>query len=126
MCGGEINQNEEEIFKTAVLKHCAAEFTKYGWTMQLHIGALRNNNTKMFQKLGADTGFDSINDLSIAQKLSSFMDYLEMEDILPKTILYTLNPKDNELFITTTGVLSCKSSIIFPFVMLTFMLSPIP
>ena len=74
-----------------------------GWAMQLHIGALRNNNKKMFEKLGPDTGFDSINDLCIAQKLSEFMDNLEYNDILPKTILYTLNPKDNYVLGTMLG-----------------------
>ena len=71
--------------------------------MQLHIGALRNNNSRMFEKLGADTGFDSINDLCIAEKLSAFMNYLDTDDILPKTILYTLNPKDNYVLGTMLG-----------------------
>ena len=63
--------------------------------MQLHIGALRNNNTKMFEKIGPDTGFDSINDFRIAQGLSTILDTLEKKDLLPKTVLYCLNPKDN-------------------------------
>ena len=103
MNGGLLSQNEVDIFKTALLKHCAALYTKYDWAMQLHIGALRNNNTKMFNRLGADTGFDSINDLPIAQNLSALMNYLETEDILPKTILYTLNPKDNYVLGTMLG-----------------------
>lgn len=103
MNGGNLTQQDEDIFKTAVLKHCAKEFTKRNWTMQLHIGALRNNNTKMHKKLGPDTGFDSINDLAIAEKLSKFMDYLEIDDVLPKTILYTLNPKDNYVLGTMLG-----------------------
>ena len=102
--GGEaVTREEENIFKTAVLKRCAENYTKYGWAMQLHIGALRNNNTKMYQKLGADTGFDSINDLCIAEDLAKFMDNLEMSDCLPKTILYTLNPKDNYVLATMLG-----------------------
>lgn len=103
MSGGEITQIEENIFKTAVLKHCASEYTRLGWAMQLHIGALRNNNTNMYKKLGADTGFDSINDLSIAEDLAKFMDNLEIDDCLPKTILYTLNPKDNYVLGTMLG-----------------------
>ena len=71
--------------------------------MQLHIGALRNNNTKMFDKLGPDAGFDSINDHSIAENLSSLLDSLDKEDMLPKTILYTLNPKDNYVLGTMLG-----------------------
>lgn len=101
--GEELTQKEIDAYKTTVLAECAKYYTKYNWAMQLHIGALRNNNTKMFEKLGPDTGFDSINDLCIAQKLSEFMDNLEYNDILPKTILYTLNPKDNYVLGTMLG-----------------------
>ena len=79
------------------------EYAKRGWVMQLHIGALRNNNTRMFEKLGADTGFDSINDFSIAKGISKILNALEMKDALPKTILYTLNPKDNYVLGTMLG-----------------------
>lgn len=71
------------------------EYAKRGWTMQLHIGALRNNNSRMFNKLGPDTGFDSINDFEIAEGLSKILDALDQKNMLPKTILYCLNPKDN-------------------------------
>ena len=101
--GEALTAEEIDAFKTAVLKICAREYTRLGWTMQLHIGALRNNNRKMYEKLGPDTGFDSINDLCIAEKLSAFMDHLEYEDALPKTILYTLNPKDNYVLGTMLG-----------------------
>ncbi|MBR5237066.1 MAG: glucuronate isomerase [Clostridia bacterium] len=103
MNGGALSQNEIDVFKTAILGHCAALYARFGWAMQLHIGALRNNNTKMFYSLGADTGFDSINDLPVAENLSALMDHLETEDILPKTILYTLNPKDNYVLGTMLG-----------------------
>ncbi len=79
------------------------EYAKRGWVMQLHIGAMRNNNTRMYEKLGADTGFDSVNDFEIARKLSFLLDSLEKEDLLPKTILYTLNPKDNYVIGTMLG-----------------------
>ncbi len=95
MAGEELSECEIDSFKTAILKVCAEEYTKRSWAMQLHIGALRNNNRRMYEKLGPDTGFDSINDLAIAEKLSAFMNSLEYADCLPKTILYTLNPKDN-------------------------------
>lgn len=101
--GGELTAEEIDIYKTAVLKCCAEEYTRLGWTMQLHIGALRNNNTRMFKRLGPDTGFDSINDLCIAEKLSAFMDCLDKDEVLPKTILYTLNPKDNYVLGTMLG-----------------------
>ena len=79
------------------------EYAKRGWVMQLHIGAMRNNNTRMYEKLGADMGFDSINDFSVAEKLSYILDSLEKEDLLPKTILYNLNPKDNYVIGTMIG-----------------------
>ena len=103
MAGKELTTDEIDAFKTALMKACAEEYSKYGWTMQLHIGALRNNNRKMYEALGADVGFDSINDLCIAEKLSAFMNNLEYDDCLPKTILYTLNPKDNYVLGTMLG-----------------------
>ena len=103
MNGGTLTNHEIDVFKTALLGVCAAEYTRLGWTMQLHIGAMRNNNTKMYEKLGPDTGYDSINDLCIAEPLSRFLDHLEYADALPKTILYTLNPKDNYVLGTMLG-----------------------
>ncbi len=103
MAGEELTRVEIDAFKTEMLKVCAKEYTRLGWTMQLHIGALRNNNRRMYEKLGADVGFDSINDLCIAESLSAFMDNLEYDDCLPKTILYTLNPKDNYVLGTMLG-----------------------
>ena len=103
MAGGELTKAEIDAFKTEVLKACAEEYVKYDWAMQLHIGALRNNNKKMYEKLGADTGFDSINDLCIAEDLGAFMNHLEVANCLPKTILYTLNPKDNYVLGTMLG-----------------------
>ena len=103
MAGETLTNEEIDAFKTAMLTVCAEEYTKLGWAMQLHIGALRNNNRRMYEKLGADVGFDSINDLCIAENLSAFMDSLEYRDVLPKTILYTLNPKDNYVLGTMLG-----------------------
>ncbi len=103
LAGEELTECEIDAFKTAVLKVCAEEYTRLGWAMQLHIGALRNNNRRMFEALGPDTGFDSINDLAIAEKLSAFMNSLEYDGALPKTILYTLNPKDNYVLGTMIG-----------------------
>lgn len=103
MAGEEITKDEIDSFKTAVLKVCATEYTRLSWTMQVHIGALRNNNKRMFEKLGPDTGYDSINDLNIAEALGAFMNYLEYDGVLPRTILYTLNPKDNYVLATMMG-----------------------
>ena len=103
MAGEPLTADEIDSFKTAVMKVCATEYTRLGWTMQLHIGALRNNNRRMYESIGADTGFDSINDLCIAEKLSAFMNDLEYSNALPQTILYTLNPKDNYVLGTMIG-----------------------
>lgn len=96
-----VDEMNDEI--TEKLVFLGREYAKRGWVMQLHIGALRNNNTRMFEKLGADTGFDSVNDFRVAEGLSKLMDTLEKEDLLPKTILYTLNPKDNYVLATMLG-----------------------
>ena len=85
------------------LIYLGEEYAKRGWVWQLHIGAMRNNNTKMFEKLGPDTGFDSVNDFQIAEGLSKILNSLEKKDMLPKTILYTLNPKDNYVLGTMLG-----------------------
>ena len=103
MAGEELTKVEIDSFKTAMLLACAEEYVKFDWAMQLHIGALRNNNRKMYEKLGPDTGYDSINDLCIAEDLGAFMNHLEYQNSLPKTILYTLNPKDNYVLGTMLG-----------------------
>ncbi|MBE5743184.1 MAG: glucuronate isomerase [Clostridiales bacterium] len=103
MNGETLSKEEIDAYKCAILKICAKEYVKLSWTMQLHIGALRNNNSKMYEKMGADVGFDSINDLCIAENLAKFLNSLERDDVLPKTILYTLNPKDNYVLATMLG-----------------------
>ena len=92
--------NDEIIDHLAFL---GEEYAKRGWVWQLHIGAMRNNNTKMFEKLGADTGFDSVNDFEVAKGISKLLDTLDKKDALPKTILYCLNPKDNYVLGTMLG-----------------------
>lgn len=74
-----------------------------GWVQQFHIGAIRNNNTRLFNQLGPDTGFDSIGDFEIALPLSRFLDKLDQQGRLTKTILYNLNPCDNEVYATMLG-----------------------
>lgn len=103
MSGEVLTANEADIYKTAIITLCAEEYSRLGFAMQIHIGALRNNNKRMFEKLGADTGFDSINDLAIAENLGALLDSLEYRGKLPKTILYTLNPKDNYVLGTMLG-----------------------
>lgn len=87
----------EEIIKlkTAILINLGKMYEEFGWAMQLHIGALRNNNTRMLHSIGPNTGFDSIADFSYAGELSLLLDELEKDKSLPKTIIYNLNPRDN-------------------------------
>ncbi len=95
----------EEVrkFRSAMLYECARMDAKSDWTMQIHYGALRNNNSRMGDRLGPDTGFDSIGDWPIAEALSRFLDRLDRDEMLPRTILYTLNPRDNEVLGTMLG-----------------------
>ena len=88
---------------TALFVWFAQEYVKRNWVMQMHIGALRNNNTRMFKLLGADSGFDSIADRTFAEPLSRLLDAMDQNDELPKTILYCLNPRDNEMIATMIG-----------------------
>ncbi|GAA4381451.1 glucuronate isomerase [Hymenobacter koreensis] len=96
--GGEIVQ-----FKSAMLVLLAEMDWEKGWTQQYHLGALRNNNARQLRQLGPDTGWDSIGDFTQGQALSRFLDRLDGQDKLAKTILYNLNPADNELFATMIG-----------------------
>ena len=103
MKGEKVSFEEEEIYKTALLLFCGREYAKRGWAMQIHINAIRNNNTRMFEKLGPDTGFDSIHDLTVIELLSRYLDTLEQENALPKTIFYSLNAKDNSTLASLMG-----------------------
>lgn len=90
-----LSKDDCDKYRTELFRFFAKEYAKRGWGCEIHIGAMRNNNTRMYQKLGADTGFDSVDDREIAVGLSRMLDSLELENTLPKTILFTLNPKDN-------------------------------
>jgi glucuronate isomerase len=90
-------------FKSALLKYLAEMDHEKGWTQQFHLGALRNNNSRMVSVLGPDTGFDSIGDKEMARPLSRFLNSLDKTNSLSKTILYNLNPRDNYLFATMIG-----------------------
>lgn len=97
--------SEEDIvqFKSAMLIFLAELDWEKGWTQQFHLGALRNNNSRALRQLGPDTGWDSIGDFSQGRALSRFLDRLDNQDKLAKTILYNLNPADNDLIATMTG-----------------------
>ena len=101
--GAELSVAEADKFKTALLGFLAQRYAEKGWVMELHIGPMRNNNTLMFNRIGPDAGFDSIDDREIAGKLSRFLDSLAVKEKLPKTVLFTLNPKDNYVLGTMLG-----------------------
>jgi glucuronate isomerase len=90
-------------FKSAMLYEFAVLDHSRNWTQQFHLGAMRNNNTRMFDLLGADKGYDSIGDYPMATALSKFLNRLEADRKLTRTILYNLNPGDNEVMATMTG-----------------------
>ncbi len=101
--GNELYIAEGRQFKSAMLVIFAEWDTEKNWVQQYHIGAIRNNNSRMAAKLGADTGWDSIGDFSHARALSKFLNTLDKDNKLTKTILYNLNPADNEMMATMIG-----------------------
>ena len=98
-----ISKKEKWQFKSAMLVYFAHLDHARGWTQQFHLGAIRNNNARLLGSLGPDTGFDSIGDFEQAKPLSAFLNHLDSTNQLAKTILYNLNPRDNELLATMTG-----------------------
>lgn len=109
--GGKVlSEAEQRKFKSAMLIHFAEWDWEKGWVQQFHLGALRNNNSRMNQQIGADTGWDSIGDFSQARPLAKFLDKLDSNNKLAKTILYNLNPADNELLATMIGNFNDGSS----------------
>ncbi|HNX79476.1 MAG TPA: glucuronate isomerase [Prolixibacteraceae bacterium] len=101
--GNTLTKEEILQFKSAMLVEFGIMDHSRGWTQQFHIGALRNNNSRLFKQLGPDTGFDSIGDLELARPLSRLLDRLDSSNQLAKTVLYNLNPRDNELLGTMIG-----------------------
>jgi glucuronate isomerase len=94
---------QEGKFKSAVLEAISSWNARKGWVQQFHLGAMRNTNSRMMQQLGANTGWDSIGDYSQGNTLAKFLNKLDGQNALAKTILFNLNPADNELFATMTG-----------------------
>jgi len=98
-----ISELEALKFQSAILLFLSESYHQFGWVQQFHLGALRNNNARMHRILGPDTGWDSIGDFSQAKNLSAFLNALDTKDKLTKTILYNLNPADNEVMATMIG-----------------------
>ncbi|WP_250149218.1 glucuronate isomerase [Flagellimonas sp. 389] len=103
MDGHQLNEEEIAYFKFETLVHLSHTYHSLGWVQQFHLGALRNTNKRMLSKLGPDTGFDSIVDFQQAMPLSSFLNLLDSTDQLAKTVIYNLNPADNEVFASMIG-----------------------
>ncbi len=101
--GEALSKDEIDKYKTELMLFLAGEYNRLGWGMEIHIGAMRNNNGVMFKKLGPDTGYDSVADYEIAVSLSRLLDAMLCGAGLPKTVLFTLNPKDNYVLGTMLG-----------------------
>ena len=110
--GENISAEEAEKYKTAIMLELCRLNHKRGWTQQFHVGAMRNNNSRMFKLMGPDTGWDSIGIAQDPMKISKFLSELDSNDQLGKTILYNLNPADNEMMITMAGNFNDGSSAV--------------
>ena len=109
--GETISQEDADKYKTAILLHLGKEYAKRGIVMQLHYGVQRNTNTKAFEELGPDTGFDCISVKDCGLAITGFLNALQKDNNLPKTILYSLNPSDNALLGTIIGCFQGSDTI---------------
>ncbi|MDP5274060.1 glucuronate isomerase [Chengkuizengella axinellae] len=105
-----LSNEELNKFQTKTMIHLAKIYNDLGWSMQLHIGAIRNNNTKMYGFIGANTGYDSILDFDLARNLNAFLNDLDKDNDLPKTIVYNLNPIHNDVVASTIGNFQSKGT----------------
>ena len=103
LAGEAVSKEEAEKYQTAVLLHCGREYARLGWAMQLHFGAVRNPNSQMFAKMGPDVGFDCMGVTDSCAAAYRLMDAWQAEGKLPKTILYSLNPADDQWLDTLLG-----------------------
>lgn len=110
--GQAISVKEQNAYHTALLLSVAKEYAKRGWVMQLHFACLRDNSLRMFEALGPDTGFDSINDQPNALGLAKLLGKLEKANALPKTILYSLNPSDNAMIGSVIGCFQTSGGVL--------------
>ena len=101
--GKSLTEQEIRIYKSAMLVEGGIMDSESGWTQQFHFGVIRNNNSRKMATIGVDTGFDSIGDFTLAKNMAKFLDRLDQQGKLTKTILYNLNPRDNEMVATMIG-----------------------
>ena len=109
--GDTVTREEEIKFKTAFMIFVGKEYAKRDWVLQLHYGCKRDNNTAMFDKLGPDTGYDCINNYAPSSDLADYLNALRINDSLPKTIIYSLNPNDNQAIGTILGCFQDSSAV---------------
>jgi glucuronate isomerase len=105
------NELEQLQFKTAFMVFVGKEYYRLGWTMQLHYGTKRNNNTYRFKQLGPDTGYDCINTYGSSAEMAYYLNALNTTDQLPKTIIYSLNPTDNAAIATVIGCFQDSTAV---------------
>ncbi len=103
MNGKEISAKQADMYKTAIIVCLGKEYAKRGIVMQIHYSVQRNTNKAMFNKIGADTGFDTISNKPCSEALTALLNELAIDGLLPKTIIYSLNPHDNEMIDTVIG-----------------------
>ena len=111
LAGKSLSAQDIAKFKTAFMLYAASQYKKLGWVMQLHYGCKRDNNTSMYKKLGPDTGYDCISNYAPADQLTDFLDAVNEAGGLPKTILYSLNPGDDELIGTVLGCFQDRDAV---------------
>ncbi len=107
----EITRTEELMFKTAFMLFVGKEYDRLDWAMQLHYGCKRDNNTLMYEKLGPDTGFDCINNYAPSAEMANFLNALITENTLPRTVIYSLNPNDNQAIGTILGCFQDSTAV---------------
>ena len=111
LSGKPVTREEELKFKTAFMLFVGGEYSRCNWVMQLHYGCKRDNNKQMFEKLGPDTGYDCINNYAPSAQMADFLNALIQNDTLPKTIIYSLNPNDNEAIGTILGCFQDSTAV---------------
>ncbi len=111
LSGESVSEQEEAQFKTAFMLFLGHEYHQRGWVMQLHYGCRRNNNPTMYKKLGPDTGYDCVDNYAPAAQTAAFLGALEEENALPKTILYSLNPNDNQAIDSICGCFQSSEAV---------------
>ena len=111
LAGEKVSREEELQFKTAYMLHLGRQYSRRGWIMQLHYGCKRGNSTRMLRRLGPDTGYDCIDNYAPSAQMVEFLNALDVTGELPKTILYSLNPNDDEAIGSVIGSFQDGSAV---------------